>query len=135
MPDTFEVVGDDLLVTHGTSTERLSLAVPMDRVQIWIDRVDGGVPAENHSIVRDQVMPDAAAAYVREVEQIDGVRAFAIVARWSNALRESLGKALLLPGYTESTEPPSPPTSGNDSGSDSPTPSRRRRSKPSPAAS
>ena len=135
MAIAFEVSGDDLCVTRDRTPTRLSLVVPMARVQTWLDQADGNGAAANHPVIRDQVMPAEAREFVVALEQSDGVAAFAVTAHWSDALRVALGKALLLPDYIETTEQPSPPTSGSDSASGSTPRPRTRRSKSSPATS
>ena len=131
MADAFEVVGDDLCVTHGRTTERLTLVVPFEAVAVWMEI--GGVPLVVHQRLRDEVMPAEVREYVAAIEAVDGVRAMAITAKWSHALRECLGKALLPSLSGETTEPPSPPTAGSDTDSTPTAPARRSRSTRKPS--
>ena len=114
---SYEVAGDDLVVTRGTEVRRLSLAQPWDRFDRWLElrNVDW---YDLHSQIRD-TMPDSARDQIIALQAVDAVLAVDLVRRWSAALNERLGKCLLLSPSGGSTEPPSPPTSGGDGASDS----------------
>lgn len=115
MPDAYEVVGDEMVVTHGRTKARLSLLIPMVDLARWWEVDDSDWSTAYPAYVA--VMPDTARAYVEAVEATDGVRAVEIVQQWSQALTVRLGKALGRPGSGVITEPPSHPTSGSDTDS------------------
>lgn len=118
MADSAKVVGDDLVVVHNQETVRLSLAVPLDGLDAWLE-MDTQMPwREFHNTIRDTIMPAATRAKVVEAEAADSVFAFALVRGWANALNERLGKALSFLPFGEESEPPLPPTSGSDTGSE-----------------
>lgn len=131
----FEVVGDVLVVPDGT---RVSLAVGMDQLDVWLEVPVSAGFRETHALIRDRVMPEAAREYVAALEVTDAVAAIEVVRRWSVALNERLGKCLDLLPSGETTGQPSLPTSGSDSDSEqterestSPRRSRSRTRKPS----
>jgi len=117
MPDSAEVVGDELIVVHNQQTVRLSLAVPFERLDVWL-AMEVDMPWRKfHNAMRDDVMPESAREQILEIEPRDSVFAVELVRGWANALNDRLGKSLSLPLFGEESVPPSPPTSG--SGTDS----------------
>lgn len=109
------VAGDFLEVTRDGETVRLSLSVPLDRLSTWLD-FDGDMGFwDLHAATRDSVMGEDAAEWVRHLESVDAVDAVQVSRDWSTALGGRLGKVLSLPSSGETTEQPSPPTSGSDS--------------------
>lgn len=117
MADSAKVVGDELIVSHNGGTVRLSLAVPAEGFDRWLE-FDTAMPwRELHEAVRDQVMPASAREQIVAAEQSDALWAIALVRRWVWALNERLGKSLSLSLFGEESEPLSQPTSGSDTGS------------------
>ena len=136
MPEaTFDVVGDELLVTHNGETLRLSLAQPWERFDRWLELKDNGW-YELHGAIRD-TMPDSARDQVIALQATNALLAVEVVRRWSGALNARLGKCLSLLPSGESIEQPSPPTSGDDtaSGSNSETPGSPKPSRRTPRRS
>lgn len=114
MPDPYEVVGDDLCVTHDRVTTRLTLAIPWDRMEVWLSIPDG-VPTGVYRRILDEVMPAEVRDYVSAIEDIDGIRALEVQSQWVFALSDRLGKALRRMRSGGATPQPSQPTSGSDS--------------------
>ena len=114
MPDSYEVVGDDLCVTHDRTTARLTLAIPWDRMEVWLSIPDG-VPTGVYRRILDEVMPAEVRDYVSAIEDIDGIRALEVQSQWVFALSDRLGKALRRMRSGGATPQPSQPTSGTDS--------------------
>lgn len=108
------VSGDTLEVARDGKTYSLSLAVPIDRLSVWLDLDNDDGFAVLHQKIRDDVMGPAAQKFVGLVEQVDGIDAMEVTRSWSVALRGRMGKALSLSLSGDSTEPTSPPTSGSD---------------------
>ena len=117
MPDSYEVVGDDLCVTHDRVTTRLTLAIPWDRMEVWLSIPDG-VPTGVYRRILDEVMPAEVRDYVSAIEDIDGIRALEVQSQWVFALGDRLGKALRRMRSGGATPQPSPLTSGSDSESE-----------------
>lgn len=117
MPDSYEVVGDDLCVTHDRVTTRLTLAIPWDRVGVWL-AIPDGPPTEFYLRIRDEVMPAEVRDYVAAIEEADGIRAIEVQSQWVFALSDRLGKALRRMRSGGATPQPSQPTSGSDSESE-----------------
>ncbi|PFG16275.1 hypothetical protein ATK74_0809 [Propionicimonas paludicola] len=113
--DDWEVVGDELVVPNGP---RLSLAIPLDHLDVWLDMENSAGWRAQHDRIRDQVMSDQAADAIRELERTDSMLAVQAVRRWVWALNERLGKSLDLLLSGGPTEQPSPETSGSDSDSE-----------------
>jgi hypothetical protein len=118
MPDTAEVVGGDLVVTHDGSTFRLSLAVPLEALDVWLAASVEMPWREYHNMLRDQVMPTSAREQVVALEATDAAFAIELVRGWANALNDRLGKALFSAPFGAESAQPSPPTSGSDTASE-----------------
>jgi len=138
MADSAEIVGDDFVVVHDHGTTTLSLAVPLDGLDAWLD-MDVNMPwREFHNFMRDQVMPAATRDQVAAIEATDAPFALALVRGWGNALNDRLGKSLSLSPFGAESELLSPPTSGSvtDFEPIAPEPTvrpRRSRSTPKPS--
>ena len=116
MSDSFEVVGGELVATHDDRTVRLSLALPLDRLDQWLEITPGGW-WEMHQQIRDQIMPDSVREQVQAEETLDAMYAVELVRRWVAALNDRLGKVLSISPYGEVTEHLLQPTSGSDTDS------------------
>ena len=110
--DSFEVVDGHLVAVHGGRTVRLSLAVPLERFDAWLE-LEAGSWWEMHTAVRDRIMPVEAADVVRAEETLDAVFGVELVRRWVAALNERLGKVLSISPFGDRSGQPSPPTSGS----------------------
>ena len=133
MADSAEVVGDELVVAHNQETVRLSLAVPLDGLDVWLEVAPDMPWRDFHNVIRDRVMPQEVREQIAAIESRNAAFAVALVRGWANALNDRLGKALSFSPFGEESEPLSPPTSGNDTESTptalepTPAPKRSRR--------
>lgn len=114
-----KVSGDALVVTRDEATLRMALAVPIDRLEVWLE-IDQDAPFWNvHQTIRDDVMPDEARDQLATIESVDAVDAVQVTAEWSRAIGVRLGKALSVSSSGVIIEQPSPETSGSDTESSS----------------
>ena len=113
MADLIRSVGDELLVTHGKTTLRLPLKVPMPALERWLDLPPETPWFDGFKVTRDEIMPAAARDAVAVIEGDDSAFAVKAVREWGRALDERLGKHLSFsPAGTGSGES-LPPTSGS----------------------
>lgn len=116
MEDSVEVVGGELVATHDGRTVRLSLALPLEKVDLWLEMKPDGW-WEMHQQVRDAIMPSSARDQIMAEEAVDSLWAIELVRRWVAALNDRLGKVLSISPYGSMSALLSQPTSGSDTDS------------------
>ena len=92
-PD-FEVVGD-VLVCHDMDDLRLSLVVPMAKVERWMEiNAEAKSWQEQLAGWQTEIMPADVLAAIRSAAKGDGILEIKLSRQWSDGLDVRLGKAL-----------------------------------------
>lgn len=114
---TFEVVGDDLVVTHASGQPvRLSLQLGGEALDRWLTVVDESIGWRDEADrLRFEVMPDYVRSIVDPIHEADAIFAVQVIRQWSKAVNDRLGKALGFSSAGDTAEEPSSPTSENAS--------------------
>lgn len=112
---SFDVVGDDLIVTHPTNpTLRLPLVLPLPVLDEWL-AIDEDDWRREVEAIRDRIMPAAVRAEIDRIAETNGFFAIRVTREWGLGLSKLMGKALSYTSAGNHTETPSAQTSGPDS--------------------